>query len=477
MPIDSTTHLALMAKAKVVFESDDNFLSFPALSPISYKADQLAFGAFDSPNPSERIIYSEFSRIVNSIPSGTIYNPSESFLWDAYLTVLRTAIAAGGQTTEAEDREYDEAVGLMWQQDASGKRMPSSKVTAYQQYRTAWFNAVQNYKAQQMSALAATDAAAQSQWQNVDEPRLRGAIDQAQADWEANGFKSAIENAQRTILSHEARSPQATVNQWPSLFNPDVDLQTDPTGQAFAPTSYVPVNIFGDEWPTFRVSGTEISELVAQAPAELKDIFALDGTQPAVDEISFEYRSVALSRPWFRPDVFAARFWRLPDGVAALSDGAQTPHGSCPAYVAALVFARNIQVKLHPAPAAPPSPPQIVASFPALRLVTTATIAGPARMRLAAMPAAALHPVEAAVVQPQPARVIAANVAFRNVAFRRAATEVTLAPHTATPGPATPATPTPAPPQADARNDISVLAFVCKRLPKTPDPDPNLSWP
>jgi len=116
--------------------------------------------------------------------------------------------------------------------------------------------------------------------------------------------------------------------------------------------------------------------------------------------------------------------------------------------------------------------------------VTTATMAGAARMRLAAVPALQFRSAQAAaVVEPQPPRAVAANVAFGNVKFRRVATEATLFPHTipaATPGPVTPVTPAspppPPPPQADARKDISVLAFVCKRLPKTPDPDPNLSW-
>jgi len=41
--MDALAQLALMTKAKLVFESPGSFLSFPALSPISYSADQLNF--------------------------------------------------------------------------------------------------------------------------------------------------------------------------------------------------------------------------------------------------------------------------------------------------------------------------------------------------------------------------------------------------------------------------------------------------
>ena len=54
--MDALAQLALMTKAKMVFESPGSFLSFPALSPISYGADQLKFGAFTAVESSERLV-------------------------------------------------------------------------------------------------------------------------------------------------------------------------------------------------------------------------------------------------------------------------------------------------------------------------------------------------------------------------------------------------------------------------------------
>src|SRR5206468_9472502 len=90
---------------------------------------------------------------------------------------------------------------------------------------------------------------------------------------------------------------------------------------------------------------------------ELTDIF---GTMPAgdVQSVSFEYRSVALTRPWLPKRLFQSRFWRLGPGGGELSDGAQPSASRCPAYITALVFARNVQVTYRQIGGGRPPPPR-----------------------------------------------------------------------------------------------------------------------
>src|SRR4029077_17971436 len=126
----------------------------------------------------------------------------------------------------------------------------------------------------------------------------------------------------------------------------------------------------------------EITQLVAQAPSELKQIFATEGTQSTVNALSFEYRSVALARHWFKPDVFDARFWRLPEGSGPLSDGGNPAQGTWPAYIVALVFMRNIRVTMH---ADHPAPPIAIRTLPALQYVTMQRPGVVAPLRLAPM--------------------------------------------------------------------------------------------
>ena len=504
--MDALTYLALTAKAKLVFESPDTFMSFPALSPLSYTADRLNFGAFNSPDNAERQIYSEFARLVNSLPSKTIFEMGDKFLWDTYGTVLRSATLAKGQMTTEDAAAYQQAHSFLNVTDAAGLSTASPQLLAYRQFRDASFSAVQNYKTQQSTAAAATDQAAVTQWQIVDEPRLRALVELARSDWETKGFKKQVEDAQQVEQTYAARSPELIWQTWSALFNPDIDLQTDPAQQQFAPTSFVPADVFAQDWPTFSITGAEITQLVAQAPSELKQIFATEGTQSTVDALSFEYRSVALARHWFKPDVFDARFWRLPEGSGPLSDGGNPAQGTWPAYIVALVFMRNIRVTMH---ADHPAPPIAIRTLPALQYVTMQRPGVVAPLRLAPMalqqmphvapppphssPQVSMMGVQPMQLTPQhfavavPARPSPMPIVHPTTptAVIRPAPGVILhplpqpaPPHPVVPPPPPSPTTTPSPPAPlpDPRRDISILAFICRRLPKTPNPDPNLVW-
>jgi hypothetical protein len=67
--MDATAQLALMTKAKIVFERPGTFLSFPALVPIAFSPAELDFGkALSDPKVSAALV--EFSRAVNQCPTG-----------------------------------------------------------------------------------------------------------------------------------------------------------------------------------------------------------------------------------------------------------------------------------------------------------------------------------------------------------------------------------------------------------------------
>lgn len=487
--IDALAYLALMAKAKLVFENPDTFMSFPALFPVHYTTDQLNFGAFNSPAVAQRLVYSEFSRLVNALPSGTIFELGDKFLWDMYGSILRTAIIAEDQMSDTENAAYQQAVAFLSSTNASGSSVASAELLAYRQFRDVWFQAVQNYKAQQSTAMAATDEAARTQWQNVDEPQLRALVEQARLEWQTNGFKEPVEQAQRVQQTYSARSPRLIWQTWSSSFDPDLDLQTDPNQQSFALSSFIPADAFSQEWLTFRITNAEIAQLVAQAPKELKDILAPEGSQSTVDQISFEFRSVSLSRPWLRPEIFASRFWRLPEGAEPLSNGAEPPEGQWPAYIAALVFVRNIQVTTRAGETI--APPQKLWTLPALQMVAAPSPTTTMRLAPAMFESRQASSLRNITVQPNTATSAAVRSPLRAEILRET---VQPAPRAVqrmrwggrvnfetAPTPAPPPTPepttTPPPePGPDPKKDISILAFICKRLPKSPNPDPALTW-
>jgi hypothetical protein len=286
---------------------------------------------------------------------------------------------------------------------------------------------------------------------------------------------------------------------WNARFNADIDalhgagFQGDVFPSPFAPTNAV------DEggWLPFTLTEREIAALVAEAPAELRA--KLDTSSPStLKSLSFEFSSATIVRPWFSPDVFRARFWRLPDGAPPICDGATPPSGVCPAYVTAVVFARHVReehktgapagtrfdgfkfvagraatfehvsattvVRDHRAAptlgrrrtdaarfraAAVVSPGPAVAEARVLR--RAAVVASPSPVAVAATPAPiAATPASAAKLR-----------ALRDMSFTRLA----IATQTATPT-------APSPPS----DDIYVFAFICKRVGKCPDPDPALTW-
>ena len=192
--MDALAQLALMTKAKLVFESPGSFLSFPALSPISYSADELKFGAFTAVETAERLIFSEFSRFANALPSGTIFQPQgDRYLWYPFCLVLKSARRPMGHTTPEQEAAYQQAVSFLSVTDANGWQTDSPALLTYKQYRDVWFGAVQDYKTQQSTAATAADVATQTQWRDVDEPRLRAAVQHAEADWASKGNRAAVE--------------------------------------------------------------------------------------------------------------------------------------------------------------------------------------------------------------------------------------------------------------------------------------------
>jgi hypothetical protein len=430
----------------------------------------------------------------------------DRYFWDVYHDLLRGAQLAQGTLTPQQNADLQAAQAFLYTQTPDGLQTASPAAVLYSQYQNAWFQAAQNYKTQALTAGSSSDPNAKAQWQNTDEPRLRAQVQAAENDWETKGFKAQMEQAKQTELACAALSPQLKWHSWSSQFDPSLDMLTDPNNLSFAITGFSPSDVLDQtNWPTFTIAGSEIPQLISQAPKQLTDLYGTaSGT--TIQSLSFEYCSVALTRPWFRPEVFTARFWRFSDPSMQLSDGMAPPQGQWPAYITALVFARNIvvvtrtdtgtmqnqPVRTFPivplratvAPAAPiktapapPPPPRLAAqataspavmyrlqssTFQTLPAARAGTIAGTAR------PAAAgpqFRPTIATAQQPRP------MVATR---------EVFMMPPRTGPSPPPQSTPAPstAPPQQPPASDgrVSILAFICKRLPKCPNPDSALDW-
>jgi hypothetical protein len=338
--MDAFVQLALIEKSKRVFATDANtFLGFPILSPIIYTRQTLE--ALATPNTNaDYAAAADFARVMNFLPRDIVANMTgDRYLWDVYADVLARADVAvgGGGVTGSNSRT------LLHDVAADGMQTDSAIYIAYRQYRDAWIVAREDYGAHKLSGEMTSDPMEKRRWTEVTEPALRAALLKAELDWKTLGQRDAIDAAIQAETSSAANDPLKRWSDWRAAFNPDIDLVTDPGGQ-YAPTGVSPRDFASvGAWPQFELSSEEMVQLVAQAPPELKEVLG-DDSGGGIDRVSFEYRSVALVRPWFRPNAITSRVWRSTDPELLLSNGATPPTGACPAYVTAAVFIRNLKI-------------------------------------------------------------------------------------------------------------------------------------
>ncbi len=341
--MNSKIALAVMEKARRVFEREDTFLSFP-LNPVPFSKSQLgAIANGDLTSPA----LADFSLQVNMIPGGIVWPPSEErYLWNIYHELKAVKLAKSSRSTQ-EENDYQTALKYLVRVNPDGLREDTPAVKAYNQFRDAWFGAQQNYNNMKSSADLTDDPIMKKQWTYVDEPALRAKIDELEKQWVAKGYKMQVEDAQRIIAALGSKSPQQTWAEWMNYFNDSIDLKTSSTGQTYAPTSFAPSNAFNDNaWQEFTLSGDEANKLIDQAPAELQKMLASDQFDLDIESLSFEYSSVVIRRPWLATDLFKARFWKFYESSQSISNGLNPPAGMYPSFVNALVFVRNLQIKL-----------------------------------------------------------------------------------------------------------------------------------
>ena len=494
--MDSAVQLALMSKAKKVFGADDTFLSFP-VSPLPHTKRQLEFLAQQDADAFRQSLQNlqAFSMLVNLIPSDEAWLPTETrFLWDVYEQVLKEAQFASSTRTAEEEAAYQQALAYLRVAGDGGEE--SAPVKAYRQHKDAYLLAQQRYLAAKSTAECATDPAEQQRWRDVDEPAQRAELDALQAQWIIAGHKNEVEAAQSKVVSLGARSPLQTWSEWSSRFNREIDTLTGAADNfTFFPSLFSPSNAVDEgAWKTFKLSEPEIKVLLDEAPAELRERYAAESAASSVASVTFEFSSAAILRPWFASEALRARFWRFADPSNVLSDGGTPAKGECPAYVTAIVFARKVTVEEKRAEpeaatkvfdgfrftAAVRDPERLARVSPDLLSATqfhAVRMTSPA-MKARAVEAMAPRASTMRVMNPQLMRaagvtpvvaepVVARPLRLSTVAVTRLPQQAVTLPAPSPPQPSQPSTPDEA---------IYILAFICKALPKCPNPDTTLQW-
>ncbi|MFJ9628033.1 hypothetical protein ACIRU8_10100 [Streptomyces sp. NPDC101175] len=345
-PVDAAAMFGLGAYFRNLLTDPDHLVGVP-VTPVVHQDSTFRFGgALDT---ARATVWSEFCELVNRVPTQPpVWTPpATTHLWDVYGEILGADLARSTLTPE-EHQRYDTAVAYLYDTGPDGVFVPSPALREYRTARQAWLQADTDYHQAEQAAAMSADAAARDHWTHVDEPRLRQARDDAMDAWQTAGHKAEVEDALRETSELASKAPSGIWKRHRDTFNPNLPDQytTAPNGTRFAPTYYSPDGALDDPWSRVVLSEPMFRTLAAQAPAELRATFGDRATDDSVFSLAFEYRVVSVVRPWLDPpmELFGSRAWRLSAGVAPLSDGATPPHGRCPSYVESVALARNIEL-------------------------------------------------------------------------------------------------------------------------------------
>jgi hypothetical protein len=373
--MESRVTLALATKLRRIFEDDSTYLSFPL--GVGFTNQYLGF--MKEPESSglslqaQLNVKADFARLLNIVPEDSVAFAQDAsrLLWDRLIDVLEASRFAKSALTAAEEQQLERAIDLLtdWVELDDGTSIPvnSPRVTRYYEYKTLYDQAEATYLDEKMTVeltVGSEGDALRKEWTAYREKQLLDAKQKAESDWNNLGSRQEVQDAQRIRNDLE---PRSYLNLYRAAYLNDISISEVPDlngmGIGIYPTFFSPFDVFEPDVPWSRITLTraEVDALVKSAPADLRRLFGAESGGDDLVSVSLEYSNVVVIRPWFRPELFASRYWRLDDGKV-VSDGKRPRKGDIPAYITSMLVARNVAVTRRKAADAKPKKP-LSASF------------------------------------------------------------------------------------------------------------------
>jgi hypothetical protein len=352
--MEEKVSLALAVKLKKMFEDkEDQFLTFPL--GVAYAYRDLDFMKEESSlSALERLHFkADFARLMNAIPEDRITFSLDlgRMLWNETKDVLINAEFATSTLSPSEEKQLAEAIDFLTNERAEDEGLsipvPSAQYEAYKTYKDLYYTAEKTYQNEKLTIESAAGEEGQRLkkiWESGREQELHQFKEEAMNDWISLGFKNQIETCQRIQNTLELkRSPilyrQNYLDEIDIAEVADIDAQ----GIVFCVTFFNPYNAFDRflSWNRITLIKEEIENLIRQAPVELKGMFNAVNSSEDIESLSLEYRFVDIVRPWYRPEFFHNGYWKMSHDIV-VCDGALPRQGKIPAYITGLLAVRNI---------------------------------------------------------------------------------------------------------------------------------------
>lgn len=471
--LDAEALLGIMAEVSsavvgVQSDPDEAYLSFP-LTPMPFRSEDLEFATISS--PAQARAFAEFSDMVNRLPDlSTVWSPDRpGRLWDVYGDVLR-AVLADEVLTPEQRASYDHALTVLYDVGPDGARKASARLQAYITYQKQW-----------LEAAAAVAKARREVSEDLD--ALVEVRDLAELQWADLGFRQEVDDARRVVESMRAAAPSTVWSGYRRNFDPSdpTQFRSSPVdGLRFMPSPFAPSGAARPDtpWPRITLDRSQLAALASseQVPDGLRQQLMDVSSSTSVSRVSFEYNVVEVSRAWLELSIFASRSWRFAPGEAPLYDpGTAAEAWRCPAYVSGVVLARSIAVESDDGDTSPVGPLDVMSLVHMAAWNDSEGTIDPDRLRILR------HDLEAAAAPFQPmSEIVRPTVGFDiqhgtdeagSLSLDAGTTVIFNAQVATDMGPAPDMTP-----QAP-QGVVLVLALLCRRLRKAPDPDPALHFP
>ena len=485
----------------MIFESEDNFLAFPL--GLSFSYENLSF--MKDPSQSgltvqQQLAYqADFSTYMNIIPDDNIlWTPDPNrLLWNEVKSMLNNAIFAESTLSQEDNNLLDEAIDFLTdiqkQTDNTETCTNSPEVVKYYQYMENYNMAMTTYLDEKITVENSNGIegkALKEQWDTFRQRELISLVDKAEQEWINLGFKVQVERYQGLRKTLE---PKKYLNLYRDAYLNEISLaglsSLNDIGTQFCVTFFSPFDIFDTSlpWMTISLTKEEIISLKESSSDELSKLFGELDISDEIESISLEYANVVISRPWLKPEFFTSRYWKLPDDIV-ISDGNLPRSGKVPAYIDSMIVVRKIKITKKKSNASKPTTLKLIGKnsiqeFKAKRLVIRIPTPRPSKtvdksVTITKTPILVGNwkaNTTSVVVNRQEAVKITTNQIrkYTTANYNRSTIKTPRSNITSglmlNPGQRVTT-------EVYDFGGVAVLAFVCTRVPKCPDPDDSLQW-
>ncbi|MFZ1322369.1 MAG: hypothetical protein WAT71_12515 [Ignavibacteria bacterium] len=343
--------LALATKIDMIlsenYGSDQRkFLSFvPPAKQMSFDFDELVLTTNGEEGIDVQVIDSNkynFSYLSNLIPEDNVMFQDKNglLLWDQFKKIIANSIPANMILSNEDQAKLKEKRTFLENNSAN-----------YYNYKNLYDNATFKFLDAKKSLDCSTGEdkeKLQYDWNDYLKKILEERIFSALNDLIIFGKKNEIEECLQSISNILSRKGIGNLKaEISSKLDSFIATENDSEIEYYT-TLYSPNNIFQKktEWSKITLYNSEIISLCENAKSELKNSYSGNDSGDNIEYLSFEYAVVSIVRPWFFEEFLNSNSFKLNELVEPVINDGKTPaSGMIPCYINKFICIKKIEYK------------------------------------------------------------------------------------------------------------------------------------